>query len=135
MIAGLSIVETRELINGHTLYAVVIQPGKRPSKHHDSLQVYCSCGERTTLGTPDQARAAIILAERNHRLQVGWPEIADWHGTPNGYVNRDCRCDPCTWAWESFRRGDDPWFAAPQWFDDWLETASVDRPLLHLCYR
>lgn len=123
---GLGIIDTRELIDGHTLYAVAIQPGKRPSKHHDALAVWCSCGERIACSIPSQARSALRLAEGNHRMQVGWPVIAeDWHGTPNGYVNRECRCDPCRWAWASYRRGDDPVFAAPVWLDSWLEMAGA----------
>lgn len=42
------------------------------------------------------------------------------HGTASGYTNGACRCDPCTWAWASYRRGDRPGIPEPVWLDDWL---------------
>lgn len=30
---------------------------------------------------------------------------AHWHGTPNGYSNRYCRCRPCKDAWAAYFRG------------------------------
>lgn len=124
MISGLSIVDTRRLMPGHRLYAVLIQPRARRS-NDDSLQVFCSCGERLTISEPGQHQTALACAERNHRIQIGWHDIEPWHGTPNGYVNRECRCDPCRWAWASYRRGDTPVFPAPVWFDDWLATSAA----------
>lgn len=122
--ALVQVIGVRALDLDHTLAAIAIQEGRRPSKR-DTLEVWCSCGERLTVSIPSQVRAALNLAERSHRIQIGWPDIEPWHGTPNGYVNRGCRCDPCTWAWASYRRGDDPVFPAPVWFDTWACTAGA----------
>lgn len=131
VIAGLTLVDTVRLMPGHRLYAVLIQPrAPRPSKD-DSLQAFCSCGERLTISNPGDHQGLLALAERNHRIRIGWTDIEPWHGTPNGYVNRGCRCDPCRWAWASYRRGDTPVFPAPVWFDQWLDT-SASRVLLEV---
>lgn len=47
------------------------------------------------------------------------------HGTPSGYTNGKCRCDACTWAWASRRRGDDPVEPIPKWFDQWVGQAGA----------
>lgn len=118
----------RELVPGHVLSIEVLMEGKR-SKASDGIVVRCSCGERQVHGSLGQYRRALNLAELNHRLYgvdaVGFPDIDDWHGTPNGYSNYSCRCDPCTWAWASFRRGDDPVDAAPVWLDDMLASMAA----------
>lgn len=121
---NLSVVGSRVLTLDHTLFAIREQEGARPSKH-DTVAVHCTCGERLTITVAGQEHAALLLAERNHRIAIGWPDIEHWHGTPNGYVNRGCRCDPCRWAWASYRRGDDPVFPAPVWFDEWLASGAV----------
>lgn len=46
------------------------------------------------------------------------------HGTVNAYVNRSCRCDPCRWAWASYRRGERPVIAEPVWFVEWIGAMS-----------
>ncbi len=130
VLGAVSIVATRELIEGHTLYAVRIQEGRRPSAKKDSVQVYCSCGQRLTISSVGHEQAAIAGADRNHRLfgpdAVGFPLLdGDWHGTPNGHQAHGCGCDPCVWAWESYRRGDEPVDAAPTWLDSWLAGAAA----------
>lgn len=30
--------------------------------------------------------------------------MEDWHGTPNGYGNKKCRCDDCRDAWNEYHR-------------------------------
>lgn len=111
----------RELVEGHTLLLEATSAGTR-AKASDPLTVVCSCGELLAHGNVGAYRRALNLAEQNHRIAVGWPDLVEWHGTPNGYANYGCRCDPCRWAWASYRRGDDPVFAGPVWLDDMLAS-------------
>lgn len=47
--------------------------------------------------------------------------MAKTHGKVATYSS-GCRCDPCTWAWASYARGERPAVPVPTWFDNWVRS-------------
>jgi len=52
-----------------------------------------------------ECRAVAMVATKKYkanRIKRGVPDHV--HGTPNGYHNYDCRCQPCTKAYSAYKR-------------------------------